>query len=277
MLPVVANKNRPNMQRFLIILIMLTLGLTGFSQTENEISVDSLAVDEEMITYIETPPKFHGGEDSLWCFIENKLDFKILNYSNSQGKVLVFFEIDTTGKVINIQTNPDYTQRLGWLVNDSLIESEIKRVIKLLPDWEPGLQRDKPIRVKYTLPIKIPYTDYKCKTIDNPTTTYWKVDKYAQFRYKGEKETKESIEKFIGENGIWPSQDDCIGKVYVRVIINEKGELSDFVILRGLDGCRGFNEEALRLVGLMPNWKPAEINGKPVKSYTVIPISFILR
>ena len=256
---------------------MLTLGLTGFSQTENEISVDSLAVDEEMITYIETPPKFHGGEDSLWCFIENNLDFKILNYSNSQGKVLVFFEIDTTGKVINIQTNPDYTQRLEWLVNDSLIESEIKRVIKLLPDWEPGLQRDKPIRVKYTLPIKIPYTDYKCKTIDNPTTTYWKVDKYAQFRYKGEKETKESLEKFIGENGIWPSQDDCIGKVYVRVIINEKGELSDFVILRGLDGCRGFNEEALRLIGLMPNWKPAEINGKPVKSYTVIPISFILR
>lgn len=255
----------------------MTFGLTGFSQIENEISGDSLAMNEEMITYIETPPKFQGGEDSIWCFIENNLDFKILNYSNSQGKVLVFFEIDTTGKVIKIQTNPDYTQRLEWLVNDSLIESEIKRVIKLLPDWEPGLQRDKPIRVKYTLPIKIPYTDYKCKTIDNPTTTYWKVDKYAQFRYKGEKETKESIEKFIGENGIWPSQDDCIGKVYVRVIINEKGELSDFVILRGLDGCRGFNKEALRLVGLMPNWKPAEINGKPVKSYTVIPISFILR
>jgi hypothetical protein len=256
---------------------MLTFGLTGFSQIENEISGDSLAVNEEMITYIETPPKFQGGEDSLWCFIENNLDFKILNYSNSQGKVLVCFEIDTTGKVINIQTNPDYTQRLEWLVNDSLIESEIKRVIKLLPDWVPGLQRYKPIRVKYTLPIKIPYTDYKCKTIDNPTTTYWKVDNYAQFRYKGVKETKESIEKFIGENGIWPSQDDCSGKVYVRVIINEKGELSDFVILRGLYGCRGFNEEALRLVGLMPNWKPAEINGKPVKSYTVIPISFILR
>jgi len=256
---------------------MLTLGLTGFSQIENEISVDSLALDEEMITYIETPPRFHGGEDSLWCFIENNLDFKILNYSNHQGKVLVFFEIDTTGKVINIQTNPDYTQRLEWLVNDSLIENEIKRVIKLLPDWEPGLQRDKPIRVKYTLPIKIPYTDYKCKTLDNPTSAYWKVDKFAQFRYKREKKTKESIEKFIGENGIWPSQDDCVGKVYVRVIINEQGELSDFVILRGLDGCRGFNEEALRIIGLMPKWKPAEIKGKPVKSYTVIPISFMLK
>ena len=37
---------------------MMTLGLTGFSQIENEISIDSLSVDEEMITYIETHPKF---------------------------------------------------------------------------------------------------------------------------------------------------------------------------------------------------------------------------
>jgi len=265
------------MQRVLIILILSTLGVTGFSQIENEIKVDSLFAYDEMIACIETPPQFHGGVDSLWCFIEANLDFKILNYSNYHGKVMAFFEIDTTGEVINIQTNPYYTQRLVWLVNDSLIENEIKRVLRLLPDWEPGLQRDKPVQVQCNLPIKIPYTDYKCKSIDNPTAVYWKVDEYAQFQYKEKKETNESLEKFIRENGIWPSQDDCVGKVYVRVIINAQGELSDFLILRGLDGCRGFNEEALRLVGLMPNWKPAEIEGKLVKSYTVIPISFILR
>ncbi|HPZ74951.1 MAG: energy transducer TonB [Bacteroidales bacterium] len=266
-----------NMQRFLIIILLTSFALTGFSQTKIDSKIDSVSSDYELIDYIETSPQFPGGEDSLWCFIENNLDFKILNYSNHQGKVLVFFEIDTTGKVINVQTNPDYTQRLEWLVNDSLIENEIRRVIKLLPDWKPGLQINKPIRVQYILTINIPYTDFKCKTIDNPTTAYWKVDKYAQFLYKGEKETKESIEKFISENGIWPSQDDCTGKVYLRVLINEQGELSDFVILRGLDDCRGFNEEALRLVRLMPNWKPAEIGGKPVKSYTVIPISFVIR
>lgn len=265
------------MQRFLIIILLTSFALTGFSQTKIDSKIDSVSSDYELIDYIETHPQFPGGEDSLWCFIENNIDFKILNYSNHQGKVLVFFEIDTTGKVVNVQTNPDYTQRLEWLVNDSLIENEIRRVIKLLPDWKPGLQINKPIRVQYILPINIPYTDFKCKTVDNPTTAYWKVDKYAQFLYKGEKETKESIEKFIGENGIWPSQDDCFGKVYVRVLINEQGELSDFVVLRGLDDCRGFNEEALRLVRLMPNWKPAEIGGKPVKSYTVIPISFVIR
>lgn len=261
------------MQKLLILTLLTFTTLTGFSQTE----IDSVNSDYEMITYIETSPQFPGGEDSLWCFIESKLDFKILNCAKHQGRVLSYFEIDTTGKVINIETNPEFTQRLNSVLNDSLIENEIKRVLKLLPDWSPGLQRDKPIRLKYALPFKIPYTDFKCKTWNNPTAAYWKVDKYAQFRYKGENETKESIAKFIGENGIWPSQDDCAGIVYVRVIINEQGELSDLLILRGLDGCRGFNEEALRLVGIMPNWKPAEINGKPVKSYTVIPISFILR
>ena len=268
--------------RIIFIIATFTIFIqTCFPQINQEIKITDIPPDssirEKIIDPIEVSPKFPGGENSLWCFIENNINFKILHYSNHQGKVLVFFEIDTTGKVINIQTNPDYTQRLEWLVNDSLIENEIKRVIKLLPDWKPGMQRDKPVRVRYTLPIKIPYTDYKCKTIDNPTAAYWKVDKYAQFRYKGEKETKKSIEKFIREKGIWPSQDCCNGKVYVRVLINEKGELSDFVILRGLDGCRGFNEEALRLIGLMPKWKPAEIEGKPVKSYAVIPISFMLK
>ena len=136
--------------------------------------------------------------------------------------------------------------------------------------------RNKPIQIKYTLLINIPYTDFKCKVVQNPTTSIWQVDKYAQFRYKGKNNTKESLEKFIREHAIVPSQDDCIGKVYVQVLINEQGELSDYMILRGLDGCRGFNEEALRLVRMMPKWIPAKKNRKPVKSYTVIPISFIL-
>lgn len=265
------------MHKFLIITLLASLTLNGFSQTEIESKIDSVDSNYEMITYIEIPPKFPGGEDSLWCFIESNLDFKILNYSNYLGTVLVVFEINNGGQVVNVQTNPDYTQKKNWLINDSLIECEIKRVITLLPDWDPALQRNKPIRLSYALPFKIPYTDYKCKTLYNPTAVNWKVDKYAEFRYNGCNDTKESIEKFVGENGLWPSQDDCTGKVYVRVMINEHGELSDFVILRGLDGCRGFNEEALRLIRLMPKWIPAQIHGKPVKSYTVIPIGFMLR
>ena len=110
------SKNRRNMKSVWM-LLMLTLGFTGFCQTENE-----------MIMFIGTPPRFHGGEDSLWCFIERNLDFTVLNNSQHQGVVMVFFEIDTTGKVIHVRTNPESTQGREWLVNDRLIEDEIKRV-----------------------------------------------------------------------------------------------------------------------------------------------------
>jgi TonB family protein len=243
-----------------------------------EISVgDSSIFTVDIIDPVEISPKFPGGEDSLWCFIETNLDFEIINYKNCLGKVVVFFDIDIKGNVTNVKINPEILKQHEWLVKDSLIENEISRVIHLLPPWTPGALMDKPVPINYVLPIAIPYTDFKCNENTNHTVTYWKVDKNAQFFYKGRKETKESIEKYVGENGIWPSQDDCQGRVYIRVLIDKNGVLSDYKILRGLGDCRGFNEEALRLVRLMPRWKPAEINGNPVKSYTVIPISFSLK
>jgi hypothetical protein len=266
------------MRYFLIIILLTIFFIKGNSQIHEELyTSDSITILDQPLSFIETHPTFPSGDDSLWCFIESNLNFELLNYQDKYGKVLAFFNIDTTGKVFNIETNPVHTQRFSWYIKDSLIENEIKRVIKLSPIWSPGLQRDRPVPVGYVLPINIPYTDYKCDRIENPTAIYWKVDKYAQFHYKDEKETKKSLEKFVGENGVWPSQDDCSGKVFIRVIINEQGELSDYLILKGLDSCRGFNKEALRLVELMPKWIPAELDGKPVKSYTVIPISFILR
>lgn len=264
---------------YLLTILILTIFLQDVNSqaSEETCTSDSITILDQPLTFFETHPTFPGGDDSLWCFIESNLNFELLNYQDKYGKVLAFFNIDTTGKVFDIETNPDHTQRFSWYLNDSLIENEIKRVIKLLPEWSPGVYRDVPVQVGYVLPFSIPYTDFKCDRIDNPTAIYWKVDKYAQFCYKGENETKEGLEKFIEEYGVWPSQDDCIGKVFIRVIINERGELSDYMILRGLDSCRGFHKEALRLVDLMPNWIPAELDGKPVKSYTVIPISFILR
>ena len=43
---------------------MSTFGLTGFCQTENDSIVAPLYEDTEIITYIETAPKFPGGVDS---------------------------------------------------------------------------------------------------------------------------------------------------------------------------------------------------------------------
>ncbi|MDR2039175.1 MAG: energy transducer TonB [Bacteroidales bacterium] len=252
----------------LFLVISLTFSLPAFSQD-----------DEGLIDLIETSPLFPGGEDSLWCFIESHLDFKILNTHVKQGKIMASFTVDTEGKVINCETNSVSFQRFDWYMKDTLIENEIVRVLNLLPDWTPGDLRGHPIKVKYTLPLKIPYIEPKCKNFNNSTFVYLyqKVDQPAIFHFGSEMETQPSIQKYIEQNMLWPSDDDCFGNVYIRTIIDEKGKLSDFTIIRGLDSCRGFNDEALRLVRSMPPWSPAILEGKPVKSYIVIPISFRIR
>ena len=62
------------------------------------------------------------------------------------------------------------------------------------------------------------------------------------------------------------------GKVHVRFTVDEQGRLLDPEIAKGLGG--GLDQEALRLVRLMPWWTPGKIAGRPVRVRYVLPIMF---
>lgn len=66
------------------------------------------------------------------------------------------------------------------------------------------------------------------------------------------------------------------GKVYLRFVVDEEGKLSDFKVMKGVNGGPGCDKEALRVVKAMPNWKPAMNNGKACKVYMTIPVIFRL-
>ena len=62
------------------------------------------------------------------------------------------------------------------------------------------------------------------------------------------------------------------GVVYASFIVEKDGSLSGFKILRGLGwGC---DEEAIRVLKLMPKWKPATRRGELVRVQMNIPIRF---
>lgn len=71
---------------------------------------------------------------------------------------------------------------------------------------------------------------------------------------------------FLGKNLRYPEmarEADISGKVYVNFIIDENGNVLKSTILNGIGyGC---NEEALRVIKLMPKWTPGMNNGKRVK------------
>ena len=62
------------------------------------------------------------------------------------------------------------------------------------------------------------------------------------------------------------------GKVYVCFILNAAGHITDASVVRGPGS--GLNEEALRLVWLMPNWVPARQQGQAVRVSCTLPIEF---
>ena len=62
------------------------------------------------------------------------------------------------------------------------------------------------------------------------------------------------------------------GSVYVSFIVDERGHILNAEVLKGAGN--GFDEEALRLVRLMPWWNPALLNGQPVKVPCTLRIKF---
>ncbi len=82
-----------------------------------------------------------------------------------------------------------------------------------------------------------------------------------------------ACEQFIKENLRYPdTESDVQGRVIVSFMVERDGSLSDIKVVRGLDPA--FDEEALRVVKMMPKWSPGATDGKiSVMRYT-IPIIF---
>jgi protein TonB len=57
-------------------------------------------------------------------------------------------------------------------------------------------------------------------------------------------------------------------------VIEEDGNISNVKVQRGITDCPDCDAEAVRVVKTMPKWKPAENDGKPIKSWFNLPIKF---
>lgn len=100
---------------------------------------------EEVFFVVEDMPKFPGGDLALKRWIANHVKYPAVARENDiQGKVFVRFVVTSTGKVDKVQIVRGV---------DPLLDAEAVRVVKALPRWKPGYQRNKPVSVWYTVPI----------------------------------------------------------------------------------------------------------------------------
>ena len=64
------------------------------------------------------------------------------------------------------------------------------------------------------------------------------------------------------------------GRVVAQFMINVDGSVSDIKVIKSIDP--QLDREALRVLKMMPTWKPGTQNGKPCKTMVVVPVWFKL-
>lgn len=84
---------------------------------------------------------------------------------------------------------------------------------------------------------------------------------------------QDSLRTFIATNNNWTvGQETITGRVYIAFVVEADGSITNIEIMRGLHPT--CDEEAKRIVKMMPKWKPGEFRGTPVRTKVVLPITF---
>ncbi len=124
------------------------LDLTTFEEevetTEEEEEEEIEA--EPIVDFAEVEPAFPGGEVEMIKFIQQNVEYPELSKEmGEQGTVYVQFVVNSDGSIQDVVVLKGVSE---------LLDKEAMRVVKKMPNWSPGEQAGKKIRVRYQIPIK---------------------------------------------------------------------------------------------------------------------------
>ena len=84
--------------------------------------------------------------------------------------------------------------------------------------------------------------------------------------------------RYLGRNIKYPplaTRNVIEGRVYVKFVVDETGQVVNPEVIKGIGG--GCDEEAVRVLRTLPRFTPGQQNGRPVKVYFNVPISFQIK
>lgn len=83
----------------------------------------------------------------------------------------------------------------------------------------------------------------------------------------------DALKKFIKRNLITPKvHPKLTGKVITSFVVNKDGSIQDVVIIESLRS--DYDYEAIRVVQLMPKWKPGQQSGRNLRVKYIMPVDF---
>lgn len=279
------------MKKILSVLLM-------FVSTASSLELLAQTKSDSVYRKVDVKPQFTGGLQALENFIatQTKYPQEALN-KKQEGIIEVSIVVLKDGKINNINcTNNKYPE----------LCNEVKRVIALMPKWLPAIIKGQAVNAHHTIAIGFKLYNKQITHVIIPDEATLNQDMkkdrevlesepygvddalLIEPKVKSEEDVvtfAEQMPEFNGElfeylakNIKYPTEakeNKIEGKVLVEFIVEKDGSISNTKIVKKAG--YGFDEETLRVIKAMPNWKPGKQNGKPVRVSYTLPIRFSLK
>lgn len=122
---------------------------------DSEVGPDSSGV----YSYAETMPEFPDGLVACLNWLNDHIVYPEFCLKNKiQGRVRVSFVVDTDGSILSPEVQK------GVYVS---LDKEAVRVVSSMPKWKPGKVNNKPVKVRYWVPVVFRLPDTNISTTDN--------------------------------------------------------------------------------------------------------------
>ncbi len=229
-----------------------------------------IAETDEVFVVVEEQPEYSGGNAAMMKFLADNVRYPVEAHQKGvQGRVICNFVIEKDGSVSDVQIVRGV---------DPNLDAEAMRVIEAMPKWKPGMQKGEVVRTRFTLPIVFRLTGEnnnqdKSDKSAVPTEDIFVVVE-EQPEYPG---GNAAMMKFLADNVRYPviaKENGIQGRVICNFVVRKDGSITDVNVVRGVDP--SIDAEAVRVIELMPKWKPGKQRGKEVDVRYTLPVVFRL-
>lgn len=129
------------MKKLILMLLMAECCLISAHAQKTVVS----QTNQKVFDTVEQMPEYPGGMQAMIEFLQTNMKYpKDAEKQKVEGRVMVQFVVETDGSVSDVHVAKQVFPSL---------DAEAIRVVKAMPNWTPGKEKGRVVRVKYLLPI----------------------------------------------------------------------------------------------------------------------------
>ena len=253
---------KPSIKRK-IKLLSASLLFSSFSYAQNTTPDESFSLGKVRYFIIEEKGNAHSKNDTVF--------YKL--YRAGKNKIIAKEIKSVINKISKDTLKSGYYELSKNRISFYITGKEQPVVQHLYTQNEKGLlvlKTNYLDRMVSSVPAVVEMTPQSAPSLAEEREILGQVDVQAEFPGGMDK-----LYRFIGSYVRYPEEakkNGIQGTVRVKFIIEKDGSIGDIEVLNKLG--HGFDDEVIRVLRRMPKWKPAELHGRPVRSFFLLPVAF---